>query len=62
MKSPYELKFIDGSCYVDVNAEGNLMQFAETVAVNRGIPVKIHPTVESAIAWLEAKATEKGKG
>ena len=34
--------------YVDVNAKGELMQFAETVAVNRGIPVVVFSTVADA--------------
>jgi len=38
--------------YVDVNAEGNLMQFAETVAVNRGLPVVVFSTVADAEKWL----------
>jgi hypothetical protein len=38
--------------YVDVNAKGNLMQFAETVAVNRGVPVVVFPTVADAEKWL----------
>ncbi len=38
--------------YVDVNAEGNLMQFAETVAVNRGVPVVVFSTVTDAEQWL----------
>jgi len=38
--------------YVDINAIGDLMQFAETVAVNRGIRVAIFPTVADADRWL----------
>jgi len=38
--------------YVDVNAEGNLMQFAETVAVNRALPVTVFSTVADAEKWL----------
>lgn len=38
--------------YVDVNASGDLMQFAETVAVNRGVPVKVLATVSAAEKWL----------
>jgi hypothetical protein len=38
--------------YVDVNAEGNLMQFAETVAVNRALPVAVFSTVADAEKWL----------
>ena len=38
--------------YVDVNAKGDLMQFAETVAVNRGVPVTVFATVAEAEKWL----------
>ena len=38
--------------YVDVNAEGDLMKFAETVAVNRGLPVKVFSSVSEAEQWL----------
>jgi len=42
--------------YVDVNAEGDLMQFAEDVAVNRFLPVKVFPSVSDAEKWLLGKA------
>ena len=38
--------------YVDVNAEGDLMKFAETVAVNRSVPVKVFSSVSDAEDWL----------
>ena len=38
--------------YVDVNAESDLMQFAEDVAVNRGLPVAVFRTVAAAKEWL----------
>jgi hypothetical protein len=38
--------------YVDVNAEGDLMDFAENVAVNRGLPVAVFATVADAEKWL----------
>lgn len=38
--------------YIDVNARGNLMQFAETVAVNRGVPVTVFSNVADAENWL----------
>ncbi len=38
--------------YVDVNAEGDLMPFAETVAVNRGMRVAVFSTVADAEKWL----------
>jgi hypothetical protein len=38
--------------YVDVNAEGDFMHFAEDVAVNRGFPVQVFSTVDDAEKWL----------
>jgi hypothetical protein len=42
--------------YVDVNAVGNSMTFIENAAVNRGLPVKVFPTVAAAEEWLVNKA------
>jgi hypothetical protein len=39
--------------YVDVNAEGDLMKFAETVAANRGLPVRVFRSVDEARTWLQ---------
>jgi hypothetical protein len=38
--------------YVDVNAQGSLMKFAEDVAVNRGLRVRVFGTVADAERWL----------
>jgi hypothetical protein len=38
--------------YIDVNAEGDLMKFAETVATNRFLPVKVFSSVSDAEKWL----------
>lgn len=38
--------------YVDVNAQGALMKFAEDVAVNRGVRVRVFGTVAEAERWL----------
>ena len=40
--------------YVDANADGGSMQFAETVAVNRGLPVRVFSTVADAEEWLQS--------
>ena len=40
---------------VDVNAEGELMSFAETVASNRGLPITVFATVPEAENWLLSK-------
>ena len=51
--------------YVDVNAEGDLMKFAETLAVNRSLPVAVFSTVAEAENWLlhedSGSSPEKGK-
>ena len=50
--------------FVDVNAESNMMQFAETVAVNRGVPVVVFSTVAEAEKWLlnEGRAEPENHG
>jgi hypothetical protein len=35
--------------YVDVNAEGDLMKFAETVALNRSLPLAVFSSVTEAV-------------
>jgi hypothetical protein len=44
--------------YVDVNAESDLMQFAETVAVNRFLLAAVFSTVADAENWLLNKDRE----
>jgi hypothetical protein len=39
--------------YVDVNAGGDMMKFAENVALGRGIPVRLFAAVAEAEKWLE---------
>lgn len=48
--------FLKAVAYVDVNAAGVLMQFAENVAVNRGMPVAVFSNVADAEQWLLEKA------
>jgi hypothetical protein len=49
---------LEAMAYVDVNAEGDLMQFAENVAVNREFPVAVFPSVADAEKWLLRKDWE----
>ena len=44
--------FFEAIAYVDVNAQGDLMKFAENIAVNRGMPVKVFGSVADAERWL----------
>lgn len=45
--------------YVDVNAVGNLMKFAESVAVNRGLHVAVFSSVREAETWLQERAEDR---
>jgi hypothetical protein len=54
--------FFKAIAFVDVNAESKLMGFAETVAVNRALPITVFPTVADAEKWLlRASAGPPGK-
>ena len=44
----------DAIAYVDVNAGGDMMKFAESVALGRGVPVRLFGTVAQAKEWLES--------
>jgi len=49
------LGHFEAIAYVDVNAQGDLMEFAETVAVNRGLPVRVFSLVSDAERWLQGQ-------
>lgn len=46
---------LEAFAYVDVNAKGDLMAFAETVALNRGLPARVFRSVADAERWLSSK-------
>ena len=46
------LGFFDAIAYVDAQQDFEAVKFAETVAVNRGIPVAVFTSVEDAESWL----------
>ena len=52
---------IDVIAYVDVNAEGDLMKFAEDVAVNRFLRVAVFSSVPDAELWLQYLPTNRSK-
>ena len=54
----------DAFAYVDVHAVGNSIHFAETVARNRGVPMRAFPTVTAAEGWLleDVRADDAPKG
>ena len=49
-------RYFEAIAYVDVNAKGELMKFAETVATNRAVRVRVFPTVDDAEKWLADKS------
>lgn len=50
--SAQALGHFNAIAYVDANAAGNRMEFAETVALNRGLPVRLFSSVADAEKWL----------
>lgn len=51
---------LEALAFVDLNAEGGVMRFAEDVAVNRGIPVRVFGNVAGAEKWLLAHSPGGG--
>ncbi|HYB65278.1 MAG TPA: hypothetical protein VEC59_08470 [Steroidobacteraceae bacterium] len=51
---------LEALAFVDLNAEGGVMRFAEDVAVNRGIPVRVFRTLDGAEKWLLAHSHGAG--
>lgn len=52
---------IEMIAYVDVNAQGDLMKFAEDVAVNRFLRVAVFSSVSDAEVWLQHIPANRGK-
>lgn len=50
------LGFFDAVAYVDVHA-GELVDFIETIAVNRGMPIAVFSSLEDAKQWLRHHKT-----
>jgi hypothetical protein len=55
-ESSKSMGLFEAIAYVDENAVDNSMEFIENAAVNRGLPVKVFPTVAAAEEWLLNKA------
>ena len=51
---------IEVIAYVDVNAEGDLMKFAEDVAVNRFLRVAVFSSVQDAELWMQHLPGNRG--
>ncbi len=51
---------MEAVAYVDINAAGDLMEFAETVARNRGMPIRVFRSVAEAEQWLVAGESKAG--
>ncbi len=52
---------IEMIAYVDVNAEGDLMKFAEDVAVNRFLRAGVFSSVPDAELWLQHVPSHRSK-
>ena len=53
---------IEQIAYVDTNPEhdSSLLEFVETVALNRGVRVRVFAAVSEAESWLEAETSKTG--
>ena len=49
------LGFFDAIAYVDAQQDFEAVKFAETVAVNRGIPIVVFRSVEDAENWISER-------
>ena len=57
--TPDALGFFEAVAYVDREQDFEVVKFAETVAVNRGIPVAVFTSVEDAENWLRHRDSEQ---
>ena len=51
-RSPHALGFYQAFAYVDAALSQEAQLFAETAAVNRGIPVRVFAKAGDAVAWI----------
>ena len=51
--------FFEAIAYVDAQQDFDVVKFAETVAVNRGIPVAVFDNVDAAESWLSQRSGEE---
>jgi hypothetical protein len=57
--TPDALGFFEALAYVDQEQDFEVVKFAETVAVNRGIPVAVFSSVEDAENWLRHRDSDQ---
>lgn len=46
---------VKSMAYVDVNAVGDIMSFAENLAVNRAFPMRVFKSIDAAEQWLRGE-------
>ena len=57
--SPEALGFFEALAYVDSQQDFEVVKFAETVAVNRGIPIAVFTSTRDAENWLRHRAADQ---
>ena len=55
-ESAHAAGVMEAVAYVDVNAQGDSMKFAETVAANRFLPVMMFSSVSEAENWIRPRS------
>ena len=56
--SPDALGFFQAVAYVDEQQEYDIIKFAETLAVNRGIPMAVFGSIPDAENWLRHRSED----
>ncbi len=56
--SPDALGFFEALAYVDEQQDFEVIKFAETVAINRGIPIAVFSSVADAENWLRHRSVD----
>lgn len=57
--SPNALGFFEALAYVDAQQDFEMVKFAETVAVNRGIPIAVFSSVADAENWIRHRREDQ---
>jgi len=57
--SPTALGVFEAIAYVDAQQDFKVVKFAETVAVNRGIPIAVFESVADAENWLRHRSDDQ---
>ena len=61
LNRPDAIGIFEAIAYVDAQQDFDVVKFAETVAVNRGIPIAVFRNVDDADSWLNQRSGDQDK-